>query len=689
MPPFYRKRWYRYNYKRRRNPYRKQRFWFRLRRGRFRRTVQRRRKARVRKLFKYSKKKKRTLKLLQWQPELIRKCYIKGLFTLFACNKGRGANNYPQYRDSFVPQYQPGGGGWGIYVFNLGALFDEFLRIRNYWTATNIDKPLCRYLYCKLKFYRTDNVDYVVHYSRSYPMTDDEFKHADACPSRMLMRQHKIIVQSRQHTHKKPYVIRKIRPPRQITNKWFFQREFINTNLLMLTVTACSLTKIDIPPTAISNNISLISLNYRKFRSLNYQRQHTTQPYQPTNGTYLYGIEQHNVNFNANNPLQNVKYGMLTFLGQATRMTEGTSFNDSSQTTWDQYVTSPNISEWGNVFTSEYIHSEKVILQSNIQPTGLKEATTAKKDTPIDTSQFTIMTEDMFIHCRYNPDKDTGKNTKIYFVPNFQDYNDWKEPDNPQLKFHGFPLWMLLWGWPDWQKKLGLINQIDQHYALVIESEAFEPKEPKYMFLDPQFLDNTLEFYDKSDTTLPHKPFLHDQQNWYPKFWYQQESIDKICMSGPATHKFINEQSIQTHMKYMFAFKWGGTSTTMETIADPAKQPMYPTTGNILSGIQIQDPATDPRDLIYPFDFRRHTLTQKATKRLTEPRPDEPISTISDPWNPVPYIREKENILQTLIETQTKKETKEETIKQFLLLRERQQLLNQRIQQFIIQNTKL
>lgn len=176
-------------------------------------------------------------------------------------------------------------------------------------------------------------------------MTDDEYKHADACPSRMLMRQHKIIVQSRQHTHKKPYVVRKIKPPRQLINKWFFQRELTNTNLLMLTVTACSLTKIDIPPNAISNNISLISLNYRKFKSINFQRQHTTQPYQPTNGTYLYGIEQHNVKFNNANPLDNVTYGMLTFLGQATRMTIGTPFSNSMKTTWNEYVTSPNIGE--------------------------------------------------------------------------------------------------------------------------------------------------------------------------------------------------------------------------------------------------------------------------------------------------------------------------------------------------------
>lgn len=97
-----------------------------------------------------------------------------------------------------VPQYTPSGGGWGIFVFNLGALFDEFLRIRNWWTVSNLNLPLVRYLYCKFRFYRMEDIDYVVHYTTSYPMTDTQQQHADAQPSRMLMRRRKIIVQCKQ-----------------------------------------------------------------------------------------------------------------------------------------------------------------------------------------------------------------------------------------------------------------------------------------------------------------------------------------------------------------------------------------------------------------------------------------------------------------------------------------------------------
>lgn len=690
MPPYYRRRFYTYPRRRKANYFRYKRFRFRPRRWRPRNPIRRRRrKTRVRKRYNFYKRKLKALPLKQWQPELINKCSIKGLFTLFACNEGRGSNNYPQYRDSFVPLFQPGGGGWGIFVFNLGAFFDEFLRVRNYWTVTNVDKPLCRYLYCKLRLYRAENCDYVVYYTTSYPMTDNEFRHADACPSRMLMRKHKIIVQSRQHTHKRPYITKKIRPPKQLINKWFFQRDFVNTNLLMLTATACSLTNYDIGPKDISNNITLTSLNYTKFRSLNFQRQHTTEPYQPTNGTYFYHVDSSKIQWN--NPtemLAGITYGDLTFLGQATRRIEGIPFSSSKTNTWSNYIKPDNSAEWGNVFYESVLHDEVTLLQSNIQPSGLTNALTANKDQKITPTQFTIVTESIFIRCRYNPDKDTGKNTKIYLVPNFQNYNDWTEPQNDQLKFHGFPLWMLLWGWADWQKKLALVNQIDQHYIIIIESEAFEPKLTKYMFLDDEFITNTLEFPDPDPSATNQKPLLHDEQNWYPKFWYQQKSIDKICMSGPATHKFKNKDSIQAHMEYIFRFKWGGTSSTMETIADPSKQPKYPTTDNILSTVQIQNPATDPRDFIYPFDFRRHCLTQKAATRLTKQTDDEPISLFTDPWNPIPYYPQEKDLIQAFIETQSKKEEKAQNIQQFIVLRNQQQLLQQRINRLIIQSTK-
>ena len=58
--------------------------------------------------------------------------------------KDRLANNYAQYQQSYVPEHEPGGGGWSYMVFSLDALWEEFLLDRNWWTHGNRGLPLAK-----------------------------------------------------------------------------------------------------------------------------------------------------------------------------------------------------------------------------------------------------------------------------------------------------------------------------------------------------------------------------------------------------------------------------------------------------------------------------------------------------------------------------------------------------------------
>ncbi len=406
--------------------------------------------------------------------------------------------------------------------------------------------------------------------------------------------------------------------------------------------------------------------------------QHTTAYYAPKANFNLYATD---VEVDPTKDLsdQNIKYSDLIYLGQATRMVKGEKISNMST-----YFN--NSDKFGNIFWTGYLEHHWTILVCNLQWSALGTNASEK----LKANAFTVLTEPLYETIQYNPEKDTGKDTICYFVPNFQQYPDWNRPQNEQLYFHGYPLWMLFWGWPDWQKKLGLINQIDDHYILVFESPYCIPKKDKYMPIDKEFFENVIPYPspDESDTFY-NKPSINDQQNWYPKFKYQEKTIDLICNSGPATYKFTNNDCIQAHMKYCLYFKWGGSPTTNETIADPTKQPQYPVPDNFTTAIQIQDPSTDPAGLLYSWDFRRHMLTQKATERITKNKILDisfPLST--DNWiNPKPPETEKD-ILQTLLETQTKKEEKENKVKLFKQLREHQQRLNQQLQHLILSSIK-
>lgn len=543
-----------------------------------------------------------------------------------------------------------------------------------------------RYICCYVKFYRDEFTDYIVTYDRNYPMTDSALRHANAQPSRMLAQKNKIIVQSRTHApNKKPYIRRKIKPPRQLINKWFFQREMVNTNLVLFTATAVSLTDFDVGYQKQTNNITLTTLNPKMFPHLNYDT-HDTVGWRPKGTLYFFGTNSPLIDLHNTNPIQNVQYSDLIYLGDANRWTEGkpigkrTSIEDINNYFSDK-------SNWGNIFHEKYLNQEYHVITSNVQWTNWNIHSSTQT---LDTTKFNLMIEPIYLKVRYNPDRDTGENTKVYFAPNFQQLLEWKEPENDDLKFSGFPLWMLLWGWPDWQRKLSLINQINEHYVLIVESPFFEPKQSKYLFLDQDFIDNKRLYPEHGDDSTNAKPLLSDQLSWHPKFKYQEKSVNEICMCGPAAPKYPNLKSLQAHMGYSFHFKWGGSPSSMETIANPARQPSYPVPGNIPQGIQIQDPTYDPSNYLYTWDVRREYVTQKAVKRLTEDQTTyQPILSITESnINPKPRDPTQKDLLETLLQAQTTEEDKAQKIQLFQQLREQQHQLHNRLRHLILSNLK-
>nr|WMC00964.1 ORF1 [Anellovirus D_HF6_591] len=666
MPYFY-KRYWKNNYRRRfRKRYRRP-YWRRTRKA-FRST----RRNRVRRKFnrKYRKRKLKKLKINQWQPTLIRRCKITGLFTLFQATWDRAYNNFAQYQTSIVPEKEPGGGGWGTYVFNLGAFYQMFKKVRNWWTVSNVGMPLCRYLGCRMTFYRDDFIDYIVTYDLDYPMTDSDLRHASSQPYRMMLRKRKIVVTCKNNnTHKKPYKRVKIKPPKQLINRWFFQREFTNTNLVLLTASAASLTTISCHPNEPSNNLSFETLNPHIFKNLNFNNYSQTSGYTPQPGRFLYGT----LHFEPTNETDMPTYGDLIFLGNTNVMTEGKQLNDLTNT--QDFLKSEN---WGNPLHPHYLNLTNLMWVSQQQPSYFSNKTKSEK---VKSTELTQMSEPPLINCRYSPDTDTGYNTECYFLSNFNANNyKWDAPTNEQLTFSGFPLWNLLWGWPDWQKKLALISQIDQHYVLVLKSPHIKPQLPFYMPLSSSFI-NGHHIYDTET-----QPPISDKLSWHPKFLYQQDIINKICLTGPCTVKPVSK-TFQAHMKYDFYFKWGGSPSDMETIADPSKQPQYPVPHNISAPIQIQDPNYDPRLYTYSWDSRRDLLTKTAIDRISKDYATErSLFNITDnQFNPPAPQKDYEKTLQTLLQTwpeQKDQETMQELIIKF---QQQQQQLRDNLQQLLRQ----
>nr|UGV37291.1 MAG: ORF1 [TTV-like mini virus] len=646
MPPY----WRRY---RQRRPRRWRRWGTRrYRRWRFRRPFRTfRRYGRshwVRRKFKLS-----SIKLKQYQPRSIRNCVIKGMKCLFQGSAMRKSNNYWQYPHTIIPEKFPGGGGWGLQVISLSSLYEDYQHLSNYFSASNAGLPLVRFKGMKLIFYQNQNTDYVVELDNCWPMVDTPLKHANSQPQRMLMSKKKIIVPSIQTKRlrkgkKKTF----LKPPAQMLNQWYFQKDVCNTKLAMITATACSLTDYYLPYKAESNNISLNALNTNIFKNADFQQPSTTTGYSPRNNYYFYSTWNGTTGIPKN-------ADQLIYLGDSKNFTQGKKTIATTIKT-EGYPKE----NWGNPLYTHYLTGDIPLYTSSKGPTDQVwkiNATTHTSETSID-KYLTPMHYPPTTTVRYNPDKDTGEGNIVYFVDNYNRAGDnsFDPPADENKKITGFPLWIALWGWADWIKKLGLLPRVDKDHILVIQSSFFDVKFPYYVFLDNSFIDSTGPF-DTPKTT-------EDEFNWYPKFWYQQKQIETICACGPGVSRARDDESLQAKMEYKVYVKWGGCPSTLEKVYDPCSQPKWPTTDTITPGLEITNPSEPPETQLYFWDWENDLVTQKAIQRIRDhTEPHEPLLSITE-------SKASAKPQKTTQETQDQKEEEKLLFKLHQLRKQRMQL---------------
>lgn len=128
----------------------------------------------------------------QWQPNFIRHCFIVGFMPLIFCGENTTSQNYATHSDDLVAK-GPYGGGMTTTKFTLRILYDEHLRFMNFWTVSNEDLDLCRYLGVKLTFYRHPTVDFMVQIHTQPPFLDTELTGPSIHPGMMILNKKKYL----------------------------------------------------------------------------------------------------------------------------------------------------------------------------------------------------------------------------------------------------------------------------------------------------------------------------------------------------------------------------------------------------------------------------------------------------------------------------------------------------------------
>lgn len=510
------------------------------------------------------------------------------------------------------PYRFPGGGGFNIIRFNLQAFFQLHQKALNYWTQSNTTFPLIKYSGCTIKLFASNNTDYIATYHTCLPMEATLETYQSTHPTIMqLNNRHKIVRCTQNRQYRKPYTKLKIRPPSQMTKKWYFQKELSTTPLLLLMVTGMSLDRYYMSSKSISLTLGFKSLNTKIFEYHNWKAV-GTQMYSPKKDIYLYALENghHNI---AEEPVVNlIALGQTKTIGPGIPIIKTKQGQESVTDAFTRYTT--DATKWGNPFDPKYLTDKHTVYYSNkdIHQLLLKYTTSQQftAQTKIGEAIMQTFTEDLVIDCRYNPYSDYSDNDVFLEPINNQQQIPWRKPTDSKLEAGPYPLWLSTWGFTNWQvNRLKQSAQLD--YVLVIISNHILPQIQTYIPLDEDFLNGRSPFQEEGTP-----PFPSDRTHWQPKLRFQERTVNKIASSGPGVLKLPKETSVEAHATYKFYFKVGGCAPDPKEIKDPNTQPTWTIPGNILQQPSLQSPSYPIESFIYNFDQRRDYLTRRATERL-------------------------------------------------------------------------
>nr|UHK04208.1 MAG: ORF1 [Torque teno midi virus] len=553
----FRRRWRYRPYKKRR---RRRRF---TRRRNFKSTRRRRRrKHKVR-------RKRQKIILKQWQPESIKKCKVKGYGCLVLGAQGRQfycwtneSSNYPQPK-------APGGGGFGCEVITLEYLYSQYKAHNCIFTKSNHYLDLVRYTGCEIILYRHPYIDFVFTYSIQPPFNINQFTYPDIHPQNMLLRRHKKLVLSRATKPNGKLTVKvKIKPPKMLSTRWFFQKEFSTVPLVQLQASACDF---DYPRIGCCNVSQVMSVFF-----LNPQFWGQTDWGQYMSHAYM--------NIATGVPLTG------TFKNKQGKPEDITVGDYQAE---NPYYSSINYT--GGWFDSRFLNSYQVKRKGSSQWLGYLPLGVA----------------------RYNPNEDTGEGNEIWLTSIQKGHFD-KPSKTPDFLLVGLPLWMGFYGFWNYLEYTTKAKDLFTTHMFVVKCPAIKRLSTTittdyYPFVDQDFMNGK----------LPYDEYLSDNEKklWYPTAAKQVVTINSFVQCGPFIPRLENQKASTWELNYMFKFylKWGGPQTTDPPIDDPKLQPTYDVPSVLQKTVQIKNPKKQaPETFLHNWDFRRGYVTQRALKRMSE-----------------------------------------------------------------------
>lgn len=544
-----------------------------------------------------------------------------GYLPLIICGENTSARNFATHSDDLISN-GPYGGGMTTTKFTLRILYDEHLRHLNYWTVSNEDLDLCRYLGGTFYAYRHPTVDFIIQIHTSPPFLDTPLTGPSIHPGMLMLAKNKILIPSlKTRPNKKHKVKIRFRPPKLFQDKWYPQSELCDITLLTVFATACDL---QFPfGSPLTNNIcvnfQVLGSVYKRHLSILPEKLSAASTHFKNN---LFSILQYYDTFqtiaqikpSATQPNFSPPWSEI----QNKTVLANTGENqDLANDTW--YL--------GKAYTNKVIEAAEKIRQKYLTATRKALpalATVGDKLLEYHTGIYSSIflsagrsyfeTLGAYTDIIYNPLVDKGVGNKVWLDPLTKD-DAILNRKQAKVLLEDIPLWAALFGYTEFAAKYTGDSAITANYRLTIRCPYTDP-----MLVDTSNEDQGFVPYSKNfgngkmpggSANVP----LTMRIRWYPILFHQLELLEELVQSGPFAYRG-DEKNCVLAIKYIFRWKWGGNPVSHQIVRNPCKggsgarrEPR---------SIQAVDPKyVTPTLSFHSWDFRRGLFGKASIERMS------------------------------------------------------------------------
>ncbi len=507
--------------------------------------------------------------------------------------------------------------------FTLRILYDEHLRFGNYWTVSNEDLDLCRYMGATFTFYRHPTVDFIVQIHTSPPFLDTPLTGPSIHPGMLMLNKHKVLIPSlKTRPSRKHKVKLRVAPPKLFEDKWYPQSELCDTTLVTVFATACDLQFPFGSPLTDNPCVSFQVLGsaYKRHLSILPDK---LQQYKTHYQTNLFNVVQYYDTFQTIAQIkpsatqQDFTPNWQNIQNKTALSNDGENQPQANDTWYLGKAYNSQISQAAEKIRTKYLNATRKALPAlaTLGDAMLEYHTGIYSSIFLSPGRSYFETLGAYTDVTYNPFVDKGIGNKVW-LDSLSKEDAVLDEKRAKVLIVDQPLWAALFGYTEFAAKYTGDSAISANYRLTVRCP----------YTDPMLVDRNNELqgfvpYSKNfgngkmpggSANVP----LTMRIRWYPILFHQLEWMEAIVQSGPFAYKG-DEKSCVLAMRYNFRWKWGGNPVSHQVVRNPCKGGSKPRREP--RSIQAADPKyVTPQLTFHSWDYRRGLFGTASIKRMQE-----------------------------------------------------------------------